>query len=154
MFPTTVPMHRARMRPCVGPTWTALLLAFALCNRPAGASPAPAPDIAPTPASAAMRIERDPVTGTITPAGPSADRMLLPLWSQTMRPALDRLTPEALPDGSLRLDLTGIYLDFATAQLGWDGRATVDCDVWTPDVLRPLPVAPRPARTPLTWAEE
>jgi hypothetical protein len=136
---------------------------LALCTAGAGAAPAAATraDAASAtftvpsdpPATASMRVERDPVTGTLTPAGPTADRSLLPLWATTMRPALERLTPTRLDDGSLMLDLSGIYLDFATARLDWSGHPVLEDSRldYVPDVLRPLAV---PAPIVTTWAEE
>jgi hypothetical protein len=69
-----------------------------------------------------------------------------------VRPALDRLTAVRLADGSMMVDLTGIYLDFATAHREWDGRVVTDCDAtWVPEVLRPIATPTAPA---LGWAEQ
>jgi hypothetical protein len=150
MSPTSVLLHRAKPRLTMAALWTVLTCAFALCNRTAGA--APADPSAGTPAGAALRVDRDPVTGTLTPAGPSADPMLLPLWSANMRPALDRLSAVMMADGSVMVDLTGIYLDFATAHREWDGRLVTGCDdTWMPGVLQPLAV---PRSAALGWAEK
>jgi hypothetical protein len=126
--------------------WTVVASSLALCTLPAGAAPGPAP------AAAALRVDRDPVTGTLTPAGPTSDPMLMPLWASGLRPALDRLTAVHLADGSMMVDLTGIYLDFATAHREWDGRVVAECDAaWVPEVLRPIATSPAPA---LGWAEQ
>jgi len=151
MSPISELLERAGRRPRTAATALVLACVLALCNRPAGAAPGSAPTAVP-PATAALRVDRDPVTGTLTPAGPTADPSLMPLWSAGMRPSLERLPVVRLSDGSMMVDLTGIYLDFATAHREWDGRIAADCDgMWVPEILRPLTVAPTPA---LGWAEK
>ena len=151
MSPKSPKVRRVRPRPCMAVFRILVLGALAACNRPASAAPGAAPVESPTVNT--LRVQRDPVTGSLTPAGPTADPMLMPVWSSSVRPALDHLQVVHMVDGSLMLDLSGIYLDYATATRDWNGRLVTSCDdTWVPDVLRPLQAPPQaPA---LGWAKE
>jgi hypothetical protein len=144
----------------VAPALAIVLAVLATCTLRAGAAPdsrtpeAPsnAADVATPdlgiPGFGAMTVERDPITGALSPIGSLKAREMLPLWAAAMRPSLDR-PAVTLADGSLMVDLTGIYLDYAVAQAGWDGRPRVACDApFVPAVL--LPIEP-PATA--GWAE-
>jgi len=105
-----------------------VFLILASCNAMAGEAPRPAsstvaaPQLEILPAAAAMRIAIDPETGRLVAPGPEALR-LEPLGSMPgFQPPVVRMA-----DGSLMLDLTGIYLTNAIASIGWDGRPVLSC---------------------------
>jgi len=108
---------------------TFVFLILASCNAMAGEAPRPAtanpPTVAEAPATAAMRVAIDPVTGRFTM--PAADATgLPPLWSIGRLPSTP-LPVVRLEDGSLMVDLTGIFLTNAVASIGWDGKPTLGC---------------------------
>jgi hypothetical protein len=107
---------------------TFVFLILASCNAVAGeaprpaSSPAAAPQLEILPAAPAMRVSIDPETGRLIAPGPE-DSRLEPLGRM---PAF--LPPVVhMPDGSLMMDLTGIYLTNAIVSIGWDGRPVLSC---------------------------
>ena len=90
--------------------------------RPASANP---PTVEVAPATAAMRVAIDPATGQITVPGADATG-LQPLWSLSRLPSAP-LPVVRLANGSLMIDLTGIFLTNAVASIGWDGKPTLGC---------------------------
>jgi hypothetical protein len=128
---------------------TFAFLILASCNVMAGeppraaSSPSAAPQLEILPFAPAMRVSIDPETGRLIAPGPEASR-LEPLgrMPENLPPVIH------LPDGSLMVDLTGIYLTNAIASIGWDGRPALSCI--EPAVLESLglwlPLTAPPAR--------
>jgi hypothetical protein len=67
----------------------------------------------------------DPATGRFVVPGPDVLE-LDPLWAAHRLPQAP-LPVIRLEDGSLMMDLRGIFLTHAVATLGWDGRPTLGC---------------------------
>lgn len=119
-------------------------LILASCNVMAGEAPRTAsspaaPQLEILPFAPAMRVSIDPETGRLLAPGPEASR-LEPLgrMPENLPPVIH------LPDGSLMVDLTGIYLTNAIASIGWDGRPALSCI--EPAILESLvPWLPRTA---------
>ena len=131
---------------------TFVFLTLASCNAMAGEAPRPVsspdqPNVEVMPATASMRVTIDPVTGRITVPGADAPG-LQPLWSMSRLPS-PPLPVVRLDDGSLMVDLTGIFLTNAVASIGWDGKPTLGCaefGVDPQDYVRWLPLTAIPAR--------
>jgi len=108
---------------------TFVFLVLASCNAMAGEAPRPAsadqPNVEWVPTTAAMRVAIDPVSGRITMPGADATG-LPPLWSMSRLPSAP-LPVVRLEDGSLMVDLTGIFLTNVVAAIGWDGKPTLGC---------------------------
>lgn len=117
--------------PLAGLLTILVLLGLAFCNAGAGDAPRPSSSAASPPSvemmapSAAMRVAIDPETGHITVPGPDASG-LMPLWSMNRLPNAP-LPVTHLADGSLMIDLTGIFLTHAVASIGWHGRPALGC---------------------------
>jgi len=109
---------------------TLALLVLASCNASAGephkpaAPAAPAPSLEVTGPAAAMRVTLDPATGQIVVPTPGAT--LEPMWSGLRLPS-GPLPVVHLADGSLMIDLKGIYLTNVVGAIGWDGHPTMSC---------------------------
>jgi hypothetical protein len=81
--------------------------------------PALAPDVS------AMRVERDPETGSLGPAGPAAAARLAALAG--VRPEAEPLHVQRLPDGSLMIDLGERFMmDFRVTRAA-DGQLHAAC---------------------------
>jgi hypothetical protein len=109
---------------------TLVFLVLAFCTAQAGEASRPAttadqPSVEVMPTTAAMRVAIDPVTGQITVPGKDAIGFQ-PLWSMGQLPSAP-LPVVRLADGSLMVDLRGIFLTNAVASIGWDGHPTVGC---------------------------
>jgi hypothetical protein len=100
-----------------------------------------------TPAAASMRVSIDPATGRLSVPQPGAAG-LAPLWSLARMPAVMPAVVQ-LVDGSLMVDLSGIFLTSAVASIGWDGHPTLGCvdfGVDPEEYLRSLSLVTPPAR--------
>lgn len=127
-------------------------LALAFCNATAADAPRLAADpsqpsievIAPAPA---MRVSIDPATGRLSMPAPDVTA-LQPLWSVGRLPNAP-LPVVHLADGSMMVDLEGIFLTNAVASIGWDGHPTIGCAEFGVDLAeyaRMLSLTARPAR--------
>jgi hypothetical protein len=72
-----------------------------------------------------MRATIDPATGQIVVPTPGAPT-LEPMWSDLRLPSAP-LPVVHLADGSLMIDLKGIYLTNVVGAIGWDGHPTMSC---------------------------
>jgi hypothetical protein len=109
---------------------TLVLVVLAFCTAQAGEAPRPAttpdpPSVEMAPTTASMRVAIDPVTGQITMPGEDGIGFQ-PLWSMSLVPSAP-LPVVRLADGSLMVDLRGIFLTSAVASIGWNGRPTLGC---------------------------
>lgn len=128
---------------------TLALLILAFCNAAAGevrqAAPA-APSVEDV-TMPALRVGVDPVSGALVSPGPESGG-LAPLWSASRLPS-GPLPVVRLDDGSLMIDLRGIFLTNAVASIGWNGRPTLGCADFGVDpaqYARWLTLTARPAR--------
>ena len=131
---------------------TFVVFIVASCNAMAGEAPRPAsspdqPNVDGTPATASMRVAIEPGTGRITVPGADATG-LPPLWSMSRLPSAP-LPVVRLEDGSLMIDLAGIFLTNAVASIGWDGKPSLGCAEFGVDpqeTMRWLVLPAAPAR--------
>jgi len=101
---------------------TFVIVILASCNAVAGEAPRPAPSPA-----AAPQLEVLPI--------------LVPVAGSIRLEPVGRM-PEVLPpvlrmaDGSLHVDLSGIFFTNAIAMLGWDGQPVISCVEASPEAFQ------------------
>ena len=99
-------------------------------------------------ASAGMVVGIDPETGRL--GLPSSDQMLQlsPAEKTGLLRTSEGLTPVRLPDGTVKVDLQGRFLDFSVVRLDANGRLQIGCVEDAPGLARWMdttPSAPAPA---------